>query len=271
MVVGLLMVAGGFAAGLFGSLLGLGGGVLIVPLLTLGFGLPLHQAVGVSLVCVIMTSSAASGVYLERHLANLRLGMTLELFTAIGALVGGSIAFLLDERVLEGLFGVVLAYVAVTMLVGGRAGLADAETPPVAIPPGEPTTADRLSGEGYRIHRLGVGVAGSTGAGVASALFGIGGGIIKVPVMHLAMGVPLRVATATSNLMIGITASASALIYVVRGQIDPYLAGPMGIGVFLGATLGSRISHRVDPRILRLLFAAVLGFTAVQMWLKALG
>ena len=109
MVVGLLMVAGGFAAGLFGSLLGLGGGVLIVPLMTLGFGLPLHQAVGVSLVCVIMTSSAASGVYLERHLANLRLGMTLELFTAVGALVGGSIAFLLDERVLEGLFGVVLA------------------------------------------------------------------------------------------------------------------------------------------------------------------
>lgn len=271
MVVGLLMVAGGFAAGLFGSLLGLGGGVLIVPLLTLGFGLPLHQAVGVSLVCVIMTSSAASGVYLERHLANLRLGMTLELFTAVGALVGGSIAFVLDERALEGLFGVVLVYVAVTMLVGGHAGPADAETPPAAVPPGELTTADRLSGEGYRVHRLGLGVAGSTGAGVASALFGIGGGIIKVPVMHLAMGVPLRVATATSNLMIGITASASALIYLVRGQIDPYVAGPTGIGVFLGATLGSRISHRVDPRILRLLFVAVLGFTAVQMWLKALG
>src|SRR4249920_1528443 len=114
------MVAGGFAAGLFGSLLGLGGGVLIVPLLTLGFGLPLHQAVGVSLVCVIMTSSAASGVYLERHVANLRLGMTLELFTAVGALVGASIAFLLEEQVLEALFAAVLIYVAVTMLVGGH-------------------------------------------------------------------------------------------------------------------------------------------------------
>ena len=98
MIVGLLMLAGGAAAGVFGSLLGLGGGVLIVPLLTLGFGLPLREAVGVSLVCVIMTSSAAAGVYLERHVANLRLGMTLELFTALGALVGGSIAFLLDER-----------------------------------------------------------------------------------------------------------------------------------------------------------------------------
>ena len=269
MVVGLLLIAGGIAAGLFGSLLGLGGGVLIVPLLTLGFGLPLHQAVGVSLVCVIMTSSAASGVYLERHVANLRLGMTLELFTAVGALVGGSIAFLLDEQVLEALFAVVLIYVAVTMLVGGHATPADAETPSATGPPTEPTTVDRLSGEGYRVQRLGVGLVGSTGAGVASALFGIGGGIIKVPVMHVAMGVPLHVATATSNLMIGITASAGALIYLVRGEIDPYVAGTTAIGVFLGATVGSRIAHRVDPRVLRLLFVAILAYTAVQMLIKA--
>ncbi len=271
MAVGLLLVAGGATAGLFGSLLGLGGGVLIVPLLTLGFGLPLHQAVGVSLVCVIMTSSAASGVYLERHLANLRLGMTLELFTALGALVGGSIAFMLEERVVEGLFALILVYVAITMLVGGRGLPGDAETPPAAMDPGGSTAADGLSGEGYRVQRLGLGMVGSAGAGVASALFGIGGGIIKVPVMHLAMGVPLRVATATSNLMIGITASASALIYLGRGEIDPYVAGPTAIGVFLGATLGSRISHRIDPQILRYLFVAILGYTAVQMALEALG
>ena len=115
MIVGLLMVGGGAAAGLFGSLLGLGGGVLIVPLLTLGFGLPLREAVGVSLVSVIMTSSAAAGVYLERHVANLRLGMNLELFTALGALVGGSVAFLLDERLLALLFAILLAYIALTM------------------------------------------------------------------------------------------------------------------------------------------------------------
>ena len=272
MVVGLLMVGGGIAAGLFGSLLGLGGGVLIVPLLTLGFGLPLHQAVGVSLVCVIMTSSASSGVYLERHLANLRLGMTLELFTAIGALIGGSIAFLLDERVIEGLFAAVLGYVAVTMLIGGRATPGDTETPPATEPSDLPeTAAGGLSGEGYRVRRLPLGLVGSTGAGVASALFGIGGGIIKVPVMHLAMGIPLHVATATSNLMIGITASASALIYLARGEIDPYVAGPAAIGVFLGATIGSRVSGRVDPRILRLLFVAILAYTAVQMLLKAMG
>src|SRR5712675_2681020 len=113
------MLGGGVAAGAFGSLLGLGGGVLIVPLLTLGFGLPLREAVGVSLICVIMTSSAAAGIYLERHVANMRLGMTLELFTAFGALVGGSIAFLLDERLLAFLFAVLLLYVAFSMARAG--------------------------------------------------------------------------------------------------------------------------------------------------------
>src|SRR2546425_3216211 len=116
MIVGLLMIAGGLGAGLFGSLLGLGGGILIVPLLTLGFGLPLLTAVGISLICVIVTSSAAAGVFLERRVANLRLGMTLELFTAGGAMVGGLVAFLLPERLLEGLFTALLVYVAITMV-----------------------------------------------------------------------------------------------------------------------------------------------------------
>src|SRR5450756_35063 len=115
MAVGLLLIAGGFATGVFGSLLGLGGGVLIVPMLTLGFGVPLREAVGVSLISVIVTSSASASVYLERHVANLRLGMTLELFTATGALVGGLVAFLLSERVLAGLFTALLVYTAVTM------------------------------------------------------------------------------------------------------------------------------------------------------------
>ena len=275
MIVGLLMVGGGAAAGAFGSLLGLGGGVLIVPLLTLGFGLPLREAVGVSLICVIMTSSAAAGVYLERHVANLRLGMTLELFTAIGALVGGSIAFLLDERLLSLLFGVLLLYVAATM---ARARTAETirDTPAatdveaVARPATTPSALERLSGDGYRVRNLGRGVVGATGAGVASALLGIGGGIIKVPLMHLSMGVPLRIATATSNMMIGITAAASAVIYVIRGGIDPYVAGPTAIGVFLGATVGSRLAHRVDLRYLRLLFIVVLVYTAIQMLLQGI-
>src|SRR5215218_1573152 len=120
MEVGLLLLVGGIAAGAFGSLLGLGGGLLIVPLLTLGFGLPLREAVGVSLVCVIVTSSASAGVYLQRRQANLRLGMVLELFTGVGAVIGGAIAFLVDERLLAGLFTAILGYMAFSMLRGVR-------------------------------------------------------------------------------------------------------------------------------------------------------
>jgi uncharacterized membrane protein YfcA len=266
-IVGLLMLAGGVAAGLFGSLLGLGGGILIVPLLTIGFGLPLREAVGVSLICVIVTSGAAAAVYLERRVANLRLGMTLELFTAIGALVGGLVAFLVSERILAALFSAMLVYVAVSMIRGRDLG------PDDDISVGSVTSQPfglTLDGPDYTVHGLGSGVVGSIGAGVVSALLGIGGGLIKVPVMHLLMGVPLRVATATSNLMIGVTASASAIIYLVRGGIDPFVAGPTAIGVFLGATLGSRTAHRIDLRVLRLLFVAVLSWTAFEMIRRAL-
>jgi uncharacterized membrane protein YfcA len=322
MIVGLAMLAGGAVAGVFGSLLGLGGGILIVPLLTIGFGLDLRAAVGVSLVCVIMTSSASAGVYLERHVANLRLGMTLELFTAIGALVGGSIAFLLDERLLSVLFAILLLYVAVAMArarpsTPAAAATVDTDAPakqPAAQEGDEDRAGDRLaldariatqalatdalgtdattasdvvaidvtapagrregilatlSGTDYRLRNLGRGIVGSTGAGVASALLGVGGGIVKVPLMHLGMGVPLRVATATSNLMIGITAAASAVIYLLRGEIDPYVAGPTAIGVFLGASLGSRLAPRINVRWLQLAFIVVLAITAVQMLLRA--
>jgi uncharacterized membrane protein YfcA len=290
--VGLILLGGGVAAGLFGSLLGLGGGILIVPLLTLGFGLPLISAVGVSLVCVIMTSGAAAGVYLERRVANLRLGMTLELFTAIGALGGALVAFLVPDRLIEGLFALLLTYTALTMarrrdpapipedgaVPDADASPAESASPDDAVEP-DPGPTDRggededfvesLSGPGYRVHRIGPGILGSLVAGVASALLGIGGGLVKVPVMHVVMGVPLRVATATSNLMVGITASASAIIYLVRGGIDAYVVAPTAIGVFLGASVGSRVAHRIDLRILRGLFVLILLYTAWQMAQKA--
>ena len=126
-----------------------------------------------------------------------------------------------------------------------------------------------VAGPDYEVRNLGRGVVGSAGAGVASALLGIGGGTIKVPLMHLAMGVPLRVATATSNLMMGITAASGAVIYLLRGEIDPYVVGPTAIGVFVGATLGSRVAHRIGLRYLRLLFVVVIGYTAIQMLLRA--
>jgi uncharacterized protein len=299
MTAGLILVAGGAAAGMFGSLLGLGGGLLIVPLLTLAFGVPLREAVAVSLVAVIVTSTAGAGVYLRRHVANLRLGMVLELFTAMGALVGGLVAFVLDEQVLAGLFAIVLTWVAISMIRQGRAtpatgqaaaGLGratddeepadpdvtreDAATADAPATPGASTPAtftDTLSGQGYHVRRLRFGMFASVGAGVVSALLGVGGGIVKVPVMHVAMGVPLKVATATSNMMIGITATSSAVIYLLAGEIDPYLAGPTALGVFLGASLGSRVAGRIDVRILRWLFVVVVLYTAFEMARRALG
>jgi uncharacterized membrane protein YfcA len=269
MLVALAMVAGGALAGGFGSLLGLGGGILLVPLLTLGFELPLRDAVGISLVAVIMTSGASSSVYLQRGVANLRLGMTLELFTAIGALMGGLIAFLLDEQALFGLFAGLLVYTAWTM---ARRSLRPAPDDDATAAPGSVTGfSSTLAGPGYTIRHLPFGAATSVGGGVVSALLGIGGGLILVPAMHVVMGVPLRVATATSNLMIGVTAAAGAIVYLLRGGIDPFVAGPTAIGVFLGATAGSRLAHRIDVRLLRLLFVVVLLYTAVQMGRQALG
>ncbi len=294
MIVVLVLLAGGVAAGVFGSLLGLGGGVLIVPILNLGFGLPLREAVAVSLVSVIVTSSASAGVYLQRHVANLRLGMTLELFSAMGALVGGLIAFLINERLLAGLFAALLAWVAISMARRREAPRSSEPPEPVLVEP-QPVEASQpeipiaapvmapapaatgmsftasLSGPGYTVHRLPAGMAGSVFAGLNSALLGVGGGIIKVPVMHMWMGVPLRTSTATSNMMMGITATASAVIYLLRDEIDPFIAGPIALGVFVGASFGSRLAHRVNLRILRGLFVVVLVYTAIQMGLKALG
>ena len=272
MIAGLVLLAGGTAAGVFGSLLGLGGGVLIVPLLTLGFGLPLREAVAVSLVSVIVTSSASAGVYLEKHVANLRLGMVLELFSASGALVGGLVAFLLPANVLEGLFAALLVWVAISM-VRRKEPSKDAVVAPTATVQRStaPTFTDTLGGPGYSVHALPLGMGGSIFAGLVSALLGIGAGIVKVPTMHLLMGVPLKVATATSNMMIGITAVSSAVIYLLRGQIDPFIAGPTAVGVFAGAMIGTRIAPRVDVRVLRWLFVVVLAYTAFQMGQKALG
>jgi uncharacterized protein len=314
MIAGLVLLASGAAVGLFGSLLGLGGGILLVPLLTLGFGRPLREAVAISLVSVIVTSSAGAGVYLRRHVANLRLGMVLELFTACGALAGGLIAFALPVPVLEGLFALLLGWVGVSMLrrreparasVAGegeepvpvaeelaavepaavRAAASPAAVPAAPSPAYQPvaggaaaatfaqpmTFAASLSGPGYLVDRLGFGAVGAVFAGVVSALLGVGGGIIKVPLMNLAMGVPLKVATATSNMMIGITATSSAVIYLLRDEIDPYIAGPVALGVFVGASVGARVVNRIDTRLLRTLFVVVLLVTAVQMGLKAVG
>jgi len=276
-IAGLLMLVSGAFAGAFGALLGLGGGVLLVPLLTLGFGRPLRESVAVALVCVIVTSTAASGAHIQRRTANLRLGLVLSLFTAVGALAGGLVAFLIPERFLAGLFAVLLVYVCITMAQGlwRRADTHAASVTSVSAAvsldaPPDTSLAAKLSAPGYRVRRIGPASVASVGSGVMSALLGVGGGVINVPTMNTLMGVPLRVATATSNLVVGVTAIASAIIYLVRGEIDPYVAGPVALGVFAGATVGSRTAHRVDVRVLRALFVIVLGWTAFQMARRAL-
>ena len=309
MIVGLALLGGGVAAGLFGSLLGLGGGILIVPLLTLAFGLPLITAVGVSLVCVIMTSGAAAGVYLERRVANLRLGMTLELFTAIGALVGGMVAFLIPERALEGLFAALLVYTALTMARRREPARAGATPAPQPAGPEDDArddaiaTAPEQAGSDAAVRPPRSRPSGprrrrrpprprsspgsparttpSTASGPGSSApsrrasrrpcSGSAAGLVKVPVMNVVMGVPLRVATATSNLMIGITASAGAIIYLIRGGLDAYAAAPTAIGVFIGASVGSRVAHRIRLPVLRGLFVVILLYTAWQMLQRAIG
>ncbi len=251
------MLAGGFAAGVFGSLLGLGGGILIVPLLTLGFSLPVRDSVGVSLACVVATSLIAAVTFLERRVADLRLAMLLELFTVAGAVAGGLVAFTLDEQLLAALFSGLLLYVAFTMARGvfrrDSAGVVEVTTADVAPAP----------------RNLPLGAAGGVFGGAASAILGIGGGVVMVPVIHLGMGVPLRIATATSTVMIAVTAAASGIVYLVRGAIDPYVLGPTAVGVFLGALVGSRSAERIDLRVLRLLFVFVLGYTAMLMAMRA--
>ena len=260
----------GIAAGLMGAMVGLGGGILIVPLLTLIFHVPIHNSIGASIVAVIATSSAAASTYVKDRLTNVRLGMTLETFTTIGAVTGGLIAGAVSKDFLSGLFGAVMIFVALTMFRGKHEG---------KVIPKEP--GDRLGGDyydpylhkevSYQVRGLPIGLGAAFIAGNLSGLLGIGGGVIKVPVMTMGMGVPVKAATATSNFMIGVTAVASAFIYYSRGMIDPLITAPTAIGVFLGARLGARIAPRINTRHLLTIFVVVMVAMAVQMILKAFG
>ncbi len=229
MVTVLLLILG-FFAGLLGALTGIGGGVLLTPILALHFGIPIRQAIGASLVAVITTSAASSSVHLQRHTTDIRLGMTLELATAFGAAVTAYLVGYFNRNALEGLFAAFLLYSAITILTkGGKVKPLEEESAlivdPTVIPPYEPK-------------RYPLGLAASLVAGALSGLLGIGGGPIKVPVMYIFMNVPLMVATATSNFMIGVTAAASAIVYYRRGDILVELAAPLGGGRVPGITSG---------------------------------
>ena len=254
--------------GVLGSMLGIGGGVFLIPLLTALMGLPLKTAIGASIVSVIATSSAAGAVYIGRGLTHSRLAMVLEIATTSGALAGGITAVLLSSNILAGVFAVVLLYVAYTM---GRGYKGAAEGSPTGLL--DTSYTDPLTGRlvSYGVHNLPAGMAASFVAGNISGLLGIGGGVIKVPVMNLVMQLPLRAAIATSNFMIGITAATSALIYYQHGYIDPTIAIPTALGILIGAQAGSRIGGRVRTARLKQIFRWILLIFAAQMFLKAFG
>lgn len=241
-----LLMGAGAVTGLLGSLLGLGGGILLVPLLVLGFGLPMEEAVPASLICVVASSCGAAANYMENKLADTRLAMTLELATVAGALLGGLVAAFIPSAVLAVGFGVFALYVAMNFLLL------------------KPDLASDLKGD-YTPVNYPLGIGGSVVAGGVSALLGVGGGPLKVPLMTFGMRVPFKVASATSNLMIGITGAASVMGYAWRGDLHLALAAPLVVGVLAGAALGSKLMLKAKPTALKRLFALVLLVVAAQM------
>jgi uncharacterized membrane protein YfcA len=266
----------GALAGTFGALVGIGGGVLMIPILTLAFGVDLRVATATSLVAVVATSTASGSVYVGTGLANMRLGMSLEIATSIGGVTGGLLAASISTSVLARIFAIILVVTALLM-VRGRT-----ERPPApdALSAPSPDTGS-LNGSYYdeRDHKLvvyhPVRVALGSGvalvAGVLSGLLGVGGGFLKVPAMHLGMRVPLRVAAATSNFMIGVTAASSLFVYFARGEVQPLLAAPVAIGVAGGSLVGTRLAKTASTTVIKYVLAAVMFAVAVQMTLEGAG
>ena len=262
----------GFAAGAFGSMVGLGGGVFMIPVLTLFLDVPIHQAIGASLLAVVATSTTTVAAHARDGLSNFRLGMTMETLTVVGALVGGLMGTLLSRGILSAVFGCVMIAVAIYLIARPHAG----SPPPIG--PEEvgalgASYYDRnlMATVNYRVQRLPAGLAASLVAGGVSGLLGVGGGFLKVPVMVLAMGVPVRAAVSTSSFMIGVTASTGAIVYLARGLVDPVTTVPVVLGVVAGAYLGSRLARRVRSSVLTLVLAVVLFALSVQMILAAAG
>jgi uncharacterized membrane protein YfcA len=266
MEIFLLIFVISLLVGVLGSMLGIGGGVFLIPLLSVVMGLPIKTAIGASIVSVIATSSAAGAVYIGRGMTHSRLAMVLEIATTFGALAGGITAVLLKPNILAGIFAIVLLYVSYTM---GKGYQGEREATPSGLL--DTTYTDPLTGHlvSYGVHNLPAGMAASFFAGNISGLLGIGGGVIKVPVMNLIMKLPLRAAIATSNFMIGITAATSALIYYQHGYIDPTVAIPTALGILIGAQAGSRLGGRVRSARLKQIFRWIVLIFAVQMFIKA--
>lgn len=266
-VFSLILFCGAILAGMLGALTGLGGGVVIIPVLTLGFGVDMRYAVGAALVTSIATSSGAASAYIKERITNVRIGMFLEVATTLGAVVGALLAIYLPTNAIAVLFGVVLIFSALMSLRKKNQNIDYSQ-------PGDKLgVALRLNGSyptengivHYNVRRVFGGFSLMTFAGVLSGILGIGSGALKVLAMDTMMKIPFKVSTTTSNFMVGVTAAASAVVYLQRGYIDPGLAFPIVVGVLIGAFFGSKILMKVNVKTLRLIFSIVITLLAFQM------
>jgi len=267
----IVIVIGSYFAGLLGSLTGLGGGVVIIPLLTLLLKVDIHYAIGASLVSVIATSSGSAAAYVKEGITNLRLGMFLEIATTTGALCGAILALYIPAQYIAVIFGVILIFSALISLqkkaeyITHRKSYLAQKLKLNSSYPGSKGTVE------YTVTKVGGGFFMMFFAGTISGLLGIGSGALKVIAMDSIMRIPFKVSTTTSNFMIGVTASASAVVYLQRGYISPGLTMPVVIGVLLGALTGSKILvNTKSSEWLRWVFAFVISFLAVQMIYKGI-
>ena len=267
----LLVALGSFGAGLLGALTGLGGGIVVVPMLTIVFHVDLRYAIGASLVSVIATSSGAAAAFVREGYTNVRVGIFLEVATTMGAVAGAALASLVPTSALSVLFGVMLLYIAYRSSQQREEYATDEPPHPWAVRMrlnGSYPTAQGMTS--YSVQGVPAGFALMGVAGMLSALLGIGSGVVKVLAMDKMMRLPFKVSTTTSNFMIGVTAAASAGIYLSRGYIDPALAAPAVLGVLAGSALGARILAAARSNVLRLVFTAVVLIMGIEMVVQGL-
>ncbi|ERL64260.1 sulfite exporter TauE/SafE family protein [Schleiferilactobacillus shenzhenensis] len=274
----LLLAAVGLFAGVMGAILGIGGGMIITPVLTIMMGIDIKYAIGASIIAVIATSSGATIAYIKDDLLNLRVAMFLEIATTVGAISGALLTGVVPHGVLYVFFGLLLLYSSTNMIRKLR-GTADERYQPVT--PDKWSEKLNLNGSyrdiiahqnvDYQVRNVPGGFAMMFGAGIASGLLGIGSGAFKVIAMDTIMKMPLKPSSATSNLMMGVTAAASATVYFFNGSIQPQIAAPLAIGILLGATVGTRIMQHLPSRVIRMIFIPILLYMGVQMALKGFG
>ena len=263
----LILFLGAILAGMLGSLTGLGGGVVIIPLLTLGFGVDIKYAVGTALVTSIATSSGAAATYIKEGMTNVRIGMFLEIATTAGAVLGALVAVFLPTSSIYIILGITLIFSSIMTIRKKNASI------DYTAPGSKLGTTLKLNGtyptsegiQNYNVRNVAGGFSLMTLAGILSGILGIGSGSLKVLAMDTAMKIPFKVSTTTSNFMVGVTAAASAVIYFQRGQIDPVLAMPIVVGVLIGAFLGSKILMAINVTSLRKIFSIVIAILALQM------